>query len=168
MFLNRSGRSGTLSEGLGEGIVSRLQELLPTTAVDILDSFIITLTSVSSALSGKPTKTKILDLLLELYFNQETTIHTSVNAFPVLRAALKTHKQHVLAWSARLMCSGTFQPQMVLEYLLLLCMDETDKKQFLTENLRYLLPPIILSSGEKDSTVGIDDALQMIARYCQI
>ena len=164
MLLDRSGRSGPLSEGLDEVIVSRLQELLPTTAVDILDSFIITLTSVSSALSGKPTKTKILDLLLELYFNQETTIHTSVNAFPVLRAALKTHKRHILAWGARLMCSGTYQPGMVLEYLLLLCMDQADKKEFLRVNLRHLLPPIVLSCGDKDSNSGIDAALHMISR----
>ena len=148
-------------------IVSRLQELLPTTAEDMLDSYIITLTTVFSALTGKDTKTKILDLLLELFINQETTVHTSVNAFPVLRAALKTHKRHILAWSARLMCSGSYQPQMVLDYLLLLCMDETNKKEFLTANLRHLLPPIIIRCVEEDSTEGIDLALHMIARYCQ-
>ena len=146
-------------------IVSRLQELLPTTAEDMPDSYIITLTTVFSALTGKDTKTKILDLLLELFINQETTVHTSVNAFPVLRAALKTHKRHILGWSARLMCSGTFQPQMVLDYLLLLCMDQTDKKEFLSINLRHLLPPIILSCGDRESSSGLEAALHMISRY---
>ena len=159
-----SGRRDSLSEGLEEVIVNRLQELLPTTAEDILDSYIITLTSVSRALAGNEVKTKVLDLLLELYINQDTTVHTSVNAFPVLRAALKTHKRHILAWGARLMCSGTYQPGMVLEYLLLLCMDQADKKEFLRVNLRHLLPPIVLSCGDKDSNSGIDAALHMISR----
>ena len=140
-------------------IVSRLQELLPTNADDILDSYIMTLVSVSAALTSNEKKVAVLDLLLELYINQATTVHTSVNALPTLRSAMKSEKHHILAWSARLMSSGQHEPQTVLAYLLLLCMEETDKKDFLLSNLRHLLPPIILSSGP-----GVDAALQMISR----
>ena len=110
-------------------------------------------------------KVRVLDLLLELYINQATTVHTSVNALPTLRSAMKNEKHHILDWSARLMCSGHHQPQTVLAYLLLLCMEQTDKKDFLLSNLRHLLPPIILNCSATEGNPGVDAALKMISRY---
>ena len=156
-----SARRDTLSEGLDQVIITGLQELLPNTSDDSLDSYIISLTTVSRALSGSEAKVKVLNLLLELYITQASTVQTSANALPVLREALKTHKRHVLAWSARCMCSGKYDPQLVLEHLLLLIMG--DNKRFLKYNVQHILPSIILSyDGEVVSL--IDSALQTISR----
>ena len=153
-----------MSEDLTEIVVSRLQELLPFNNPEILDSYIATLVTVYSAPVEEEVQLQVLDLLLELFMNKETTENFSVVALSCLLRALKHQKHHILAWTARLMAGagGNQEAKAVLSCLLLLCQEGTEQS-FLCENLRYILPSIVLCSEGDNSSV--DTALDLISRY---
>ena len=93
-----------MSEDLHQFVVTRLQELLPSNDLTILDSYILTLVTVFSALAEDKAQQKVLDLLLELFMKKETTESFSLKAKSCLRGAMmEGHKPHILAWTARQM-----------------------------------------------------------------
>ena len=152
-----------MSEDLDQIIVTRLQELLPSHNLEILDSYIITLVTVYTALVEEKVKLKVLDLLLELFVNKETTESFSLTSLKCLFGAMQTQKHHILAWTARKMAEagGEQEAKAVLSCLLLLCEKGTEQS-FLAENLRHILPAMILCSEEDNSNV--DTALDLISR----
>ena len=152
-----------MSEDLDQIIVTRLQEVYPSNNLEILDSYIITLVTVYTALVEEEVKLKVLDLLLELFVNKETTESFSLTSLKCLFGAMQTQKHHILSWSARKMAeaAGEQEAKAVLSGLLLLCEKGTEQS-FLAENLRYILPSMILCSEEDNSKV--DTALDLISR----
>ena len=154
-----------MSEDLDQIVVTRLQELLPSNDLEILDSYLLTLVTVFSALAEEKAQLKVLDLLLELFINKETTESFSRKALSCLQGAmLETHKPHLLAWTARQMAAAGGDPEAkaVLSCLLLLCQEGTEQA-FLSENLRYVLPGIVLCSGGENSS-SVDTALDLVSR----
>ena len=158
-----SGKRDTLSEDLDQIVVTRLQELLPTNNPVILDSYITTLITVYSARVEEKIQLKTLDLLLELFVNKDSTESFSRVALTCLMGAMQDKKHHVLAWTARMMAGagGEQEARAVLSCLLLLCPEGTEQS-FLAENLRYILPSIVLCSDGDNSVV--DTALDLISR----
>ena len=152
-----------MSEDLDQIIVTRLQEVYPSNNLEILDSYIITLVTVYTALVEEEVKLKVLDLLLELFVNKETTESFSLTSLKCLFGAMQTQKHHILSWTARKMAeaAGEQEAKAVLSGLLLLCEKGTEQS-FLAENLRYILPSMILCSEEDNSKV--DTALDLISR----
>ena len=128
---------------------------------DILDSYISTLHTILSHQSNS----KLLDLLLELFFRPETTASASVLALPSLRAAMASQKHHVLLWSSEKMCASS-DPEEILSYLIHLCPGEvfSEKKQFLSDNIHNILPTVLLQAGNTDLTSGAEQTLVTISR----
>ena len=154
-----------MSEDLNQFVVTRLQELLPSNDLTILDSYILTLVNVFSSLAEDKAKPKVLDLLLELFMKKETTESFSLKAKSCLQEAMmERHKPHILAWTARQMAraGGYQEAKDVLSCLLLLCQEGTEQA-FLSENLRYILPSIVLCSGGENSS-SVDRALDLVSR----
>ena len=154
-----------MSEDLDQIVLTRLQELLPSNDLEFLDTYILTLVTVFSALPEDKVQLKVLELLLGLFINKETTESFSVTALSCLqRALLETHKHHILAWTARQMAGagGDQEAKAVLSCLLLLCQEGTEPS-FLSENLRYILPSIILCAGGESSS-SVDTALDLVSR----
>ena len=153
-----------MSEDLDQIIVTRLQEVYPSNNLEILDSYIITLVTVYSALVDEKVQLKVLGLLLGLFVNKETTESFSLSSLSCLFRAMQTQKHHILSWTARAMAEagGEQEAKAVLSCLLLLCEKGTEQS-FLSENLRYILPSIILCSEGDNSSV--DTALDLISRY---
>ena len=158
-----SGRRDTLSEDLDQIVVTRLQELLPSDNPEILNSYITTLITVYSTMVEEKMQLKVLDLLLELFINKETTESFSRAALSCMIGAMQAKKHHVLAWTARMMAGarGEQEAKAVLSCLLLLCQEGTEQS-FLSENLRYILPSIVLCSEVDNSR--LDTALELISR----
>ena len=134
---------------------------------DILDSFISTLHTILSHQSHQShqSNTKVLDLLLELFFRPETTASASVVGLSSLRAAMRLQKHHVLLWSSQKMCASS-DPQEVLSYLIHLCPGETfsEQKRFLGDNIHHILPTVLLQAGHSHLTSGAEQALGKISR----
>ena len=112
-----------MSEDLDQIIVTRLQEVYPSNNLEILDSYIITLVTVYSALVDEKVQLKVLDLLLGLFVNKETTESFSLSSLSCLFGAMQTQKHHILSWTARAMAEagGEQEAKAVLSCLLLLC-----------------------------------------------
>ena len=80
---------------------------------------------------------------------------------------MSTQKNHIVSWCAKAMCQNCHSPKQVIDYLMLLCPTDTKPKEFISNNLHHLLPPVILysvSSGNS-STSGSDSTLEMISSY---
>ena len=125
----------------------------------VLDSYIAALHSILSHQSNS----RVLDLLLELFFRPETTV--SSLGLASLRAAMLAQKHHVLAVSAGKMVASS-NPHEILTSTTLLCPGEqfSEHKQFLGENIHNILPTVLLQAGEPHLNSRAEQTLAMISK----
>jgi len=142
-------------------VVNGLADYSSSISSTHMDSYVSTLVTAISSQKDEKCFNRILDILLELYFSPSTTITTYVRALPTLQAAMATHKNHLVVWCAKAMCQNKYNPKQVINYLTLLCPTDIEPKEFISNNLHHLLPPVILYSANTNNST----TLEMISSY---
>merc|ERR1719318_680940 len=154
-------------DSVTNAVVTGLTDLSTSIPSTMQDTYISTLVTATNSDMELKSYCRLLDTLLELYFSPNTTVTTYVRALPTLQAAMSTHKNHLVGWCAKAMCQNQYNPKQVINYLTLLCPTDMEPKEFISNNLHHLLPPVILYSVStgNTSTRGSDSTLEMISTY---